>query len=137
MRRDVAVGLALPLAAAAGGLLAYAAIGEISEPGGEDVMLTLPQGRAVPAVLGLVALALLVGHVIVRWRLPVPLPREAWYLLALSAILGVGLGCSLRVVSARVGGANIGGGLIVLIGPLVAITLLAYARRWWAALPPD
>jgi hypothetical protein len=133
----VAIGLALPLGFASGALLSYAAIGEISEPGGEDVMLTLPQGRAVPAVLGLVALALLVGHVIVRWRLPVPLPREAWYLLALSAILGVGLGCSLRVVSARVGGANIGGGLIVLIGPLVAITLLAYARRWWAAVPPD
>jgi hypothetical protein len=137
VRRDVAVGLALPLAFASSALLSYAAIGEVSEPGGEDVMLTLPQGRAVPAILGLVALALLVGHLVARWRLPVPLPRESWYLLALSTVLGVGLGCSLRVVSARVGGANIGGGLIVLFGPLVAITLLAYARRWWAALPSD
>ncbi len=133
----MAVGLALPLAFASGALLAYAAIGEVSEPLGEDVMLTLPQGRAAPALLGVAALVLLVGHLVVRWRLPVPLPREAWYLLALSTILGLGLGSSLRVVSARVGGANIGGGIILMFGPLVAVTLLAYARRWWTTLPPD
>jgi hypothetical protein len=137
MRRDVAVGLALPLAVAAGGLLTYAATGEISEPGGQDVVLSLPQGRAVPAVLGLVALVLLVGHLVVRWRLPVPLPREAWYLLALSIAAGIGLGFALRVVSARTDGANIGGGLLMLSSPFVAVALLAIARRWWAALPPD
>ena len=135
MRRDVAVGLALPPALATGAFLTYAAVGNLDEDAGYMVMQSLPQGRTGPAVLGALSLAALISHLVVRWR-SISLPREAWYLLALSLGTGIGLGGTLRVISAMTVGANIGGGMLLyFVTPIGLIIVGLFTWRWWAALP--
>ena len=46
---------------------------------------------------------------------------------ALAAVGGVLVGAGLRVVTAKVSGANIGGALVLYVGPFVVVPLLALA----------
>ena len=53
--------------------------------------------------------------------------RDRAATVALAAVGGVLVGAGLRVVTAKVDGANIGGALVLYVGPFVVVPLLALA----------
>ena len=64
-----------------------------------------------------------------RW---VRTPHGEWFrdraaTVALAAVGGVLVGAGLNVVTAKVNGANIGGALVLYVGPFVVVPLLALA----------
>jgi hypothetical protein len=114
----------LALTVIAAGLIAWALIGELGEAGGSDYIVRLPQGSLVPGIAGALVAAAAIG-----WALALPVPSRARLRRpSLLAAAAGGWGAfALRVVSAPSHGANIGGGLLVLVGPIVFLTLLGAA----------
>lgn len=91
-------------------LLTWWAIGDISEPGGSDYLLRISVAQNHAAWFGLAGFAVaaaVAADAVLRWR-----AQRDWRPLRaslLAAGIGVVIGAGLRVVTARAGGANIGG----------------------------
>lgn len=122
----------LPLTA--GLLFAWWMIGDaFSEAAGEDSIYRLPFAERHATVIGLVgfALALVALASLARYR-----PRIGWQPAAValfSAGIGVIVSGGLRVITARVHGANIGGGGAIILGPFLIVPALVAAVAWaWA-----
>ena len=110
-------------------------VGDLSERGVSlDYLLRPPDltqlqqqligGTALVAtVAALVLLVLAVRRHVVRpgeLRITIPL-----------VLAGVCCGFAYRVITAGVGGANIGGGIMLLFGPIFLLAMLAWAAMWW------
>ena len=105
-----------------------------------DRMYSAPEvTRPVELVLGIVATGGLVaglGFLIPRTRNS---PERAWWpVFGALGVVGFMLAFGFRVVTARVGGANIGGGLFLMFGlPMIGvIALWALVRAWNLSAPP-
>ena len=118
-------------------------IGYLSEEGGTDHIVEIPQlGRPVEIFLGAAAalIALRAG-----WRFFGPsrswLIDEGWWRVYVRLLgCGVFLAAGARIVTAGSSGANIGGGMLLLVGPLLLLYLWGRAReeaiRVRSAAPP-
>ena len=109
------------------GLLGWWLVGDVSEPGGEDFIVQLPLAQRNSVSLGLVGLAFVVGwcaDFVVVWRRSEP-AAQAFWLSTIAVSAGVLAGAAMRVVTARVGGANIGGGMVILASPVAGLALIA------------
>ena len=123
------VGRLVVLPVVAGTLLAWCLIGDVSESGGEDAVVRIPVSERYSIVIGLAGLlvALVVGtDLAINWK---PSGRSPARVAVLAAGIGVFVGVVLRVVTARVHGANIGGAFLTIFGPLVVVPLLVLAVR--------
>jgi hypothetical protein len=109
---------------------AWVLVGDVSETGGQDYIVRIPFAERHPTVLGLVGLVGALGAGIdlaINWRTrPVGIVSPTRVAL-LAASIGVLVGVVLRFVTARVDGANIGGGFLMIVGPVVVIPLLVRA----------
>ena len=127
---------ALPLLASA--LIAWWLIGDLSEEGGYLQILPLSQSPEVALIAGvtgiLVALLFCRELWAMRRRRGGRIPRDASRLAATSAAVGVFTAFVLRALSMKADGANIGGGILMMYGPVLVLPLLVYAYRRWRAL---
>lgn len=130
--------LATAVAVATSPIVTWWLLGDLSESAtAEDYIYRAPEltrGQQLAIGLGattlfavsLCVIAIAVRHRHVRWvevRPAVPL-----------LVAGAFCGFAWRVVTARVGGANIGGGLILMFGPYFLIAMIACACALaWAA----
>ena len=125
----------------------YWLIGDISEPGEQyslDYMWRSPVSETTAKVAGVVSVATIVGAAVYvclaqRWKTTHQLRWVGGLLGVTGALLAVGA----RVTTAGGGGANIGGGLFLLVGlPVCAVLVvcagaIAYgSRRSSAPIPP-
>lgn len=109
--------------------LVWLAMGDISEPGGYMSMFRPPPvARPVEVVAAaIIAIALGVQFARIRRRRMRPLT-----VMSVSAgLMGMFIGFTLRVLSSLTDGANIGGGLLILVSPLVFIPLLVSTIVCW------
>ncbi len=117
-------------------LVAWWLIGDVSERGGYMQLLPLPASATVAAVAGV--LGILVAVVPVRElrtiRRTQPVGPEITRLAVSGVALGLFTGFVLRVLSSKTDGANIGGGMLMMYGPFVAVGVLFYAYRRWRSL---
>ena len=67
-------------------------------------------------------------------RLGEGIPADAGRLAAAGIALGVLTAFVLRVLSSKTDGANIGGGMLMISGPMLAVPLVVYAFRRWRSL---
>jgi hypothetical protein len=115
-------------------LAAWFLIGDRSEPLGRDQMFTPPAiPRALEFGLGLVSAAALTVGVATLMRGGLNrLEERRWKaVFVVLAAGGVFVAYAARVITARVGGANIGGGMLLLVLPMVGVLLLwAFLRTW-------
>lgn len=137
-RTDSVAGTALVLATP---VATWWVVGDLTESGVDprdaDHWISPPSlTEATERVLGLgAAIVLLIATAVLvvstfRGRV---LPR--WWGFALPLVgIGVFAGWSFRVVTAGVYGANIGGGFVVLVSPIVVAAGLAVSARNWRAL---
>jgi hypothetical protein len=121
---------AVAVLVAAVAAIAWWLLGDLSERGGEDVVLKLSQSVGVARVIGIagcVAVAVLARPVAREIRADGP-PAVR---LAIAVVLsGAFAGFTLRVVSGRTNGANIGAGLLVFVVPMFAAWLLVAWRQY-------
>ena len=117
--------MGIPFVAAV--LLVWWLVGDVSERGGEDFIFQIPLAQDHAVLLGLVGvvLAALVANDLRRQRDERMQARIGG--VALSAIAGAIVGGGLRVLTAKVSGANIGGGATMLLGPFVVVPLIVVA----------
>ena len=114
-------------------------LGDMSEPGGLDRIYAAPElPRPLEMLLGLLS----AGSLVIGLRFLIPRTRHSgerawWSVFGVLAVVGVTLAFGLRVLTARVGGANIGGGLFLMYGlPVVSLLVLwALARAWTLTAP--
>jgi hypothetical protein len=103
-------------------------VGDQSEPGGDDYLFKPPRLSAGSVrAAGLVALVIVVLGVILLAR-STSNGRVAstwWYVEVPIVVAGIVTGYSLRVMTAAVGGANIGGGLALYALPVFLFVVLA------------
>lgn len=110
-------------------------IGDLSEPGDpashDHLLRPLAISPGAERVLGATATALLVVAVVVARGSSREERRATWPLVAAAAFVAL----AGRVMTAGVGGANIGGGMLMMVGPFVLLPLLVVgARRWYRVL---
>lgn len=137
-REHLLVGLACVVAVP---IATWFLLGDMSEPGGMDRMYSAPEvPRPVELVFGALAAA---GIAIGLWFL-IPRTRNSgerawWPVFGVLAAVGFILAFGFRVMTARVGGANIGGGLFLMYGLPVVVLLLVWAlgRAWNLSAPPS
>ena len=114
-------------------------MGERSEPGGMDRMYSVPSlPRPLEIAIGLVALAgLIVGMRYLIPRTRATGERAWWEVFKALAVAGFLLAWGGRVLTARVNGANLGGGMFLIVGlPLIGAVLLWAAVRAWKLMGP-
>ena len=135
MKRGIAITVAV-IAVLLSPITTWWLVGDVSETDivDPDYLVRPPQlSSSEELALGAGATALLVAAAFVvalaaRKRVVTWLDLR---LLVPSACLGVYLGFTLRVVTAGVIGANIGGGLLVLLTPVMAVAMVAWTGVWW------
>ena len=125
---------AMSVAAAA---VSWWLVGDLGKPHYEDFIFRWVFGERHAAALG--AIGAVVGSlaalpIALRWR---PERRAAAVPVALALLAGLCIGGGLRVVTARVVGANIGGAALMLVGPFVVAGLLIAAMAKSGRLLPD
>lgn len=102
---------------------------ELREVGGTDVIFKGPHlgtvARGLLLAIGVAAAGLIVWA-FVSENLSSVLRRRALEVTAVSVGVGVLAGLGYRLVTARSAGANIGGGLVILASPIVALLFLGY-----------
>jgi hypothetical protein len=113
--------------------------GDLSEPISDPDYLIRPLvlPRAVEIVLLVISGAVVVGATayLVYQRRTRRMDRKWVPPIVLLVVAGVVVGSGWRVLTAGVGGANIGGGMVILFGgPFVLALVIAAA--WSATLPP-
>lgn len=111
-------------------LLVWWLVGDTSAVGGDTAIVRFPFAERNASALGVVgaiaALAAIAGVVV---HPPDERARAAGT-AAIAAAAGAAAGVGARIVTARVYGANIGGGLLVMFGPFpIAAMLLVAAQR--------
>ena len=115
-------------------------LGDMSEPGGMDRIYSAPDApRPVEIFLGAMAAgALAVGLMFLIPRTRHSAERAWWPVFGVLAVVGFLLAYGLRIMPARVGGANIGGGLFLMFGLPTLAVLVAWAllRAWNLSSPP-
>jgi hypothetical protein len=119
--------------------LAWWLIGDVSEIDGYMQIVPEPPLSGVQtAVVGVAGLTgvIAAGTQLVDWYRRRLLHPAGLALAGLGFVSGIGLAGSGRILSSKTVGANIGGGMIVLAGPFVAILLAVLAIREWRALRP-
>ena len=118
-------------------LIAWWLIGDVSERGGYLQILALPSSAAVAAVAGVIGMliALTVVRELRTIRRTQPIGPDRTRLAASGAALGLFTAFVLRVLSSKTYGANIGGGMLVMFGPFVALAVVLYAYGRWRSLP--
>jgi hypothetical protein len=123
-----------PLLASA--LLAWWLIGDMSERGGYQPILPLPSSGEAAALAGVTGVLVALAFLRELWsiRRTGRVPGDARRLSAAGLALGTLTAFALRVLSAKTAGANIGGGIVMIYGPVLAVPLLVYAYRRWRAL---
>lgn len=137
MTRPVAL-IAVFAVIAAVPVLTWWIVGDVSEEGAEDIMFRAPD---LPATVDLIlvfgavtlfvcGLALIMtpagrGHV----------GRREWSAMLPLLLLGLFVGFGGRLVTARVGGANIGGGLLWWAAPVVVPLLIIWSAVLWIRPP--
>jgi hypothetical protein len=121
-----------PLVAAS--LITWWFVGDISERGGYDRVIDLPQTAAaahVALAIGLVAAA---GSIVATTYLirQNGAPQNWRRYSTVSVLFGVATGYSFRVMSSRTYGSNIGGGGLILLWPALALilTLVGVVTLW-------
>ncbi len=126
------VGVVLVVAAP---LATWWLVGDLSEDQipahNRDYILRAPEfPSAVVAAVGVLSLALVVSSSVVLWHAIRygQFDRRWRQVLLLVMAVGVLVSFGFRVLTAGVGGANIGGGLVALVGSPIAIVLLVVAR---------
>jgi hypothetical protein len=135
---DAAAGAALISATP---VVAWWVVGDLSEdvdPQNADYMVRppplSPAGQHAIGIVASVVVAAALGVLVtasVRRRIE---PR--WWGFALPLVaLGICAGVSYRIVTAAVIGANIGGGMVVMTAPIVAVAALRLSARSWQRLP--
>ncbi len=124
----------MPVLASA--LIAWWLIGDVSERGGYLQILPLPLSGKAALIAGVIGI--LLGLLFLRelWAMHRGdgIPTDARHLAAAGVALGVLTAFVLRVLSSKTDGANIGGGMLMILGPLLAVPLLFYAYRRWRSL---
>jgi hypothetical protein len=117
--------------------LAWWLIGDVSEVGGYMQIVPDPpisgMQTAVVGVIGLAGVIAAIGQLI-DWYRQRLLPAAGLRLTALGFVTGIGLAVAGRILSSKTAGANIGGGLIMMAAPFVAIPLGAAVVKQWKAL---
>ena len=133
--RDLGELLLLPLLAAFG--VAWEASGELEETGGEDAAIIAPSWLEEGPLPVLIGGAAALGAAVLLWNRPRSrcLTAAAVQLAGAAVVLGGLAAGGLRVASARSDGANIGAGLVVLLGPLLLIAFGTYVWQKWQELP--
>jgi hypothetical protein len=107
-------------------LITWWLVGDVSEPGGEDVIVRFEAAERNATTLGLLGLLAAVAWAVdwvTSWHRSIAWQAASW-LTAAGIGAGFLTGAGLRVVTARVGGANIGGGMVILASPPAFLTLL-------------
>ena len=95
---------------------------------GTDYLVQVPVLQDHPARVGVFGIVLL-GAVAVdlAWTRPVPPRRYAVGVLPPVLLGGIGAAYGGRLITAHVHGANIGGGMAILFGPIPLIGVIAWA----------
>ena len=110
--------------------LTYWLVGDLSEDGDDyhlDYMRRSAISERVASFLGVVSLLVVVASSVVLWRNRRVVHGSARSIAGLCTAVGVIVGSGYRVTTAGGSGANIGGGLIILVGTPVCVFLLAAA----------
>jgi hypothetical protein len=99
----------------------------VDEAGGEDRIFE-PPALSVPlrVTLALIAVSIVVASAYVSERQPAMVRRESRHLVVAATVIGAIAGTAVRIVGARTVGANIGGGGIVVLAPILVPGALAY-----------
>jgi hypothetical protein len=117
--------------------LAWWLIGDVSEPGGSMSILPAPPlssaQSALAGVVGLIADAV-AGRWLVNRSCRRQLAAAGGRLAILVGLVGFAVGSAGRVLTSRTVGANIGGGMIILVAPIALVALAVYAVRLWRTL---
>ena len=109
-------------------MVSWWVIGDVSEGGGTDTILNGGWPEANAATVGwcgIAVVALIAIDQLRTWRSHDR--RRRVETIGLASTIGLAAAFSLRVITARTGGANIGGAAIMMIGPFVAAPLLVFA----------
>jgi hypothetical protein len=120
----------LSLAGLIGGIAATVAVTpELREAGGTDVIFEPPDlgpfGRGLLLAISVVAAGVILWALTSGNRIGGP-PRRIIEVTAVSVAVGVLAGLGYRIVTAKSGGANIGGGLVLLASPFAAMLFFGY-----------
>jgi hypothetical protein len=108
--------------------VAWWVIGDQSEDGGVESIAELPtlqDHSAQVGAIGILILAIVVTDLL--WTRPVSPRRYALAVLPPVLLGGIGPALAVRIITSRAVGANIGGGLAILFGPIFLIGLVLCA----------
>jgi hypothetical protein len=117
--------------------VAWWAVGDVSEPDG--YMQIMPAVSLTSTQTTVAGLAGLGGVAAAGWwllglRRRGVLPAAGRKLAVTAVAAGVATACAGRVLTAMTAGANIGGGLLMLVAPFVGIAVAVTAVRQWRAI---
>ena len=132
-QRGTAVLLGL-ISGACAATATWGLVGDVSEPGGYLRILPAPElSRPVELGMGVVGAAVVLAILALLWRSSWrrPLPKHASEIVLILTVLGVLTAGAGRVLSSRTDGANIGGGMILMVSPFALIGILVVLVRGW------
>jgi len=115
-------------------VLTWWIVGDVSEDGAEDIMFRAPELPAavdVIVVFGAVALVVCGLALIMTPAGRGHVGRREWLAMLPLLLLGLFVGFAARVLTARVGGANIGGGLLLFAAPVIVPLLIILSGVLW------
>jgi hypothetical protein len=117
----------LLLLAVASSAVAWWLIGDYGRPIDDDFIFRWEFGNRHAAIIGVVGLLMGACAAVPLVKATDSDGRRASFPIVMAALAGIAAGGGLRVVTARVAGANIGGGFVILVGPFVVLGLLVAA----------
>jgi uncharacterized membrane protein YfcA len=134
-RPVVAAGIGLVLVTP---VVTWWAVGDLSEDVTDPDYLfhPLPLGPGAELAIGLAATVVALGAVVVLAVAARRRQVDRRWLAVLGPLLAAGALCGFgwRILTAGVGGANIGGGMVLLFGPWIVLGLVAGAAWQWHSI---
>ena len=109
-------------------------VGDVSEPGGYERILPAPElPRPVELGMSVVGASVVLAILALLWTSSQrrPLHKHSREIVLTLTVLGVGTAGAGRILSSSTYGANIGGGMILLVSPFVLIGILVVLVRRW------